>query len=91
MTDPTPRTAATAREWNACIEVRVHATNAADPADMQAGEEDDYCMASTRRDGVWNDKGVDDPPLCCWRPPDHEGDHHDPYQHLDWRWDVRNV
>ena len=87
---PDPTRAALRREWNACIEVRIHATGAAEPADMQTGEDDDYCMASTRRDGVWNDRGVADPPLCCWRPPDHDGDHHDPYEHLDWRWEARS-
>ena len=79
------------RSWNACVEVRVFARKAPEPVDMQTGEEDDYCMAATRRDGVWNDKDVADPPLCCWRPPDHDGRHHDPYQHLDWWLDANEA
>lgn len=86
----TPLTQEAARRWNACVEVRVVATPAADPADMQTGE-DDCCMASTRRDGVWNEKDVEDPPLCCWRPPDHQGRHHDPFQHLDWELEVNDA
>lgn len=78
------------RRWNACVEVVVLAWAAPEPPDIQTGEDDDYCMASTRRDGVWNDRGVADPPLCCWRPTEHHGRHHDPYQHLDWEIDDDN-
>ena len=90
MTDETTRLRDALR-WNACVEVRVLAWRADEPADMQAGEDDDYCMASTRRDGVWNEKGVEAPPLCCWRPPDHTGRHHDPFQKVDWELDANDA
>ena len=29
--------------------------------------------------------------LCCWRPPDHTGRHHDPFQKVDWELDANDA